>query len=120
MLLGALGLTGCAKEEGRTRYDMTLAYDPSTRTLEGEMTADIVNTSDTVRETLLFQLWANAYREGAEYRPVSDLFAPAAYYDGKSYGGIVVSDEDGTEGGGAFDVDVEGWGDYVDIPLPLD
>lgn len=34
--------------------------------------------------------------------------------------GIVVSDEDGTEGGGAFDVDVEGWGDYVDIPLPLD
>ena len=34
--------------------------------------------------------------------------------------GIEVSDEDGTEGSGGFDVDVEGWGDYVDIPLPLE
>ena len=34
--------------------------------------------------------------------------------------GVEVDDETGTEGGGAFDVDVEGWGDYVDIPLPLD
>lgn len=33
--------------------------------------------------------------------------------------GIEVSDEDGTEGGGAFDVTVEGWGEYIDIPLPL-
>lgn len=40
-------------------------------------------------------------------------------------GGIVVvqdieiSDEDGQEGSGGFDVDVEGWGDYEDIELPL-
>lgn len=33
---------------------------------------------------------------------------------------IVVSDEDGQEGGsGGFDVDVDGWGDQIDIPLPL-
>lgn len=34
--------------------------------------------------------------------------------------GIEVKDEDGQAGGGAFDVDVEGWGDYIDIPLPLE
>lgn len=34
--------------------------------------------------------------------------------------GIEVSDEDGQEGSGGFDVDVDGWGDYVDIPLPLE
>ena len=34
--------------------------------------------------------------------------------------GIEVSDEDGQAGSGGFDVDVEGWGDYVDIPLPLE
>lgn len=34
--------------------------------------------------------------------------------------GIEVSDEDGQAGEGAFDVDVEGWGEYIDIPLPLD
>ena len=98
LALGTLWLAGCSGEQERSRYAMTLEYFPETRTLEGEMTADIVNTSDTARETLLFQLWANAYREGAEYRPVSDLFAPAAYYDGASYGGIVVSDVAGAAG----------------------
>lgn len=34
--------------------------------------------------------------------------------------GIEVSDEDGMEGSGGFDVTVDGWGDYVDIPLPLE
>lgn len=34
-------------------------------------------------------------------------------------GGIEISDEEGTEGEGAFDVIVEDWGDYIDIPLPL-
>lgn len=98
MLLGALGLTGCAKEEGRTRYDMTLAYDPSTRTLEGEMTADVLNRSENALTELTFHLWPNAYREGAKYAPVSDLFAPAAYYDGKSYGSVTVRHVEGATG----------------------
>ncbi len=34
-------------------------------------------------------------------------------------GGISISDEDGKEGGSGFDVDVDGWGDYEDIVLPL-
>ena len=34
--------------------------------------------------------------------------------------GIEISDEEGLEGSGAFDVTVDGWGDYIDIPLPLD
>ena len=34
--------------------------------------------------------------------------------------GIEVTDEEGTAGEGAFDVDVDDWGDYVDIPLPLE
>lgn len=32
---------------------------------------------------------------------------------------IVVSDADGTEGSGAFEPDVEGWKDEIDIPLPI-
>lgn len=32
---------------------------------------------------------------------------------------IVVSDEDGQEGSGAFDPDVDDWEDEIDIPLPL-
>lgn len=34
--------------------------------------------------------------------------------------GLVITDEEGETGsGGGFDVNVEGWGDYIDIPLPL-
>lgn len=33
--------------------------------------------------------------------------------------GVEVSDEDGKEGSGGFDVSVDGWGEWVDIPLPL-
>ena len=33
--------------------------------------------------------------------------------------GIEVSDEDWQGGSGAFDVEVDGWGEYIDIPLPL-
>ena len=33
--------------------------------------------------------------------------------------GIEISDKEGQEGGSGFDVDVEGWGDYQDVELPL-
>lgn len=34
-------------------------------------------------------------------------------------GGIEISDEEGTEGSSGFDTDVDDWGDFIDIPLPL-
>ena len=34
--------------------------------------------------------------------------------------GLAISNDEGLEGGGSFDVDVDGWGEWVDIPLPID
>lgn len=34
--------------------------------------------------------------------------------------GLEITEDEGGGIGGGFDVDVDGWGDYVDIPLPLD
>ena len=34
-------------------------------------------------------------------------------------GGIVVTDEEGKGGSGGFDVDVDGWGEYEDIPIDM-
>ena len=34
--------------------------------------------------------------------------------------GLSISNDEGLEGGGSFDVDVDGWGEWVDIPLPID
>lgn len=33
--------------------------------------------------------------------------------------GLEITDEEGSGGGGGFDVEVDGWGDQIDIPLPL-
>ena len=32
---------------------------------------------------------------------------------------IVISEEEGKQGSGGFDVSVEGWKDYIEVPLPL-
>ena len=33
--------------------------------------------------------------------------------------GLVITDEEGSELGGGFDVDVDGWGDYEDVEIPV-
>ena len=33
--------------------------------------------------------------------------------------GIEISDEEGESGGSGFDVDIDDWGEYEDIELPL-
>ena len=96
VIFGVFGLTACTKET-RDEYTMTLVYEPSTRTLSGEMQAKLCNRTESVWETLKFQLWANAFREGAKYLPVSSAYAPAAYYEGASFGNITVTSVRGGE-----------------------
>lgn len=79
-------------------YTMTLVYEPSTRSLAGEMTVQLENRTESAWETVEFQLWPNAFREGAKYLPVSETYAPAVYYKGASFGGITLT---GIEGGEA-------------------
>lgn len=96
MLLVSPGLAACGAETP-DRYTMALIYQPETRTLSGEMTAVFYNRTDTVWETVKFQLWPNAFREGAKYLPVSEAYAPAVYYKGASFGEISVTSVDGGE-----------------------
>lgn len=102
-LLGALllpiaAVTGCKKASNeRSKYEMQLEYFPEERRLAANMRVTVPNVTGNAFEELKFQLWANAYREGAKYAPVSELYSPAAYYDGKSYGGITVTSVEGCE-----------------------
>lgn len=95
-----LPLAACGGEGPSARYDIKAEYSESEELLRCQMSVTVVNRTANAFETLPFELWANAYREGAKYRPVSELYAPAAYYDGESYGGITVTSVEG----GAFSV----------------
>lgn len=94
----AAGLAACGKGGSkRDRYTIGAAYHADTKTLTAEMKAEIANPLPMSTDEFKFQLWGNAFREGAKYAPVSALFANSAYYKGKSYGGMTVSAVDGAE-----------------------
>ncbi len=96
MLLPALCAVSCGKtEEDRTMYEIEAEYFPETRTLSAQMTVDVLCPGEEELSSLSFELWPNAYREGAQIAPVSELFTASAYYDGPSYGGIEITAVEG-------------------------
>lgn len=103
----AAALCACGKAEARNRYKIEAEYFPEERLLSAEMTVTVTNSTENPLGELKFELWANAYREGALYAPVSDLYEPSAYYDGASYGGIAIkSVSDGTFAVGGEDENI--------------
>lgn len=96
MVASAAGFTGCKKTSfTRPHYTIEGEFFPETQKLVAQMTVDVPNVTDSALESLSFELWANAYREGAAYQPVSKLYSPAAYYAGTSYGGIDIASVEG-------------------------
>ncbi len=76
------------EEESHTRYEITAEYVPESRTVTGTVKVTFENASENAFDELKFELYPNAYREGAVYRPVSTTYENAAYYAGESYGGM--------------------------------
>lgn len=90
-----LGVVGCDKKD-ETSYSIVGEYDPATNTFRGKLDLSFVNGTGTTLETLCFQLYPNAYREGASYQPIS-LAYRSAYYDKLDYGNISIKKVDGGE-----------------------
>ena len=85
----ALFAVGCGKGGGaRSRYEMTLVYEDGV--LEGTMDFTYLNNTETAIKELKFNLFPNAYRQGAKYPAVAVSASAGAYYAGKSYGGIEI------------------------------
>lgn len=85
-------------EEGRSKYQMTLAYDSQSHELSGQMTATFFNSYDNMFTSLQMHLYPNAFREGASATVVSETNAQKAYPNGESYGDIkIASVTDGSE-----------------------
>ncbi len=96
--LGAMGLSACKQEAKTARYDIRGEYFPDENKLVAEMEVSVPNQTENALDALSFELWANAYRAGAKYAPVSELYRPSAYYAGTSYGGIEISSVEGAAG----------------------
>ena len=88
----------CQKiQNGHSRYEIIAEYVPENRTLRGTMKVTFENTTNNKLDVLKFQLYPNAYRENALYRPVSTAMHKNAYYEGESYGEMVISSVNGAK-----------------------
>ena len=92
------GFGGCSKKtEIRGRYEMNVEYSPENAMLTGTTKVVYENCGNNEISELKFQLYPNAYRKDAVYKPVSKTYESAAYYGGESYGEMVISSVNGAK-----------------------
>lgn len=96
----ALQFAACApSEDGNSdKYDIFVIYDSENRTVTGTAELNYFNDTENELNDLKFNLFGNAYREGALYQPVSATYETAAYYAGKSYGGMEITNVENCAG----------------------
>ncbi len=108
VLLSAAVFPSCSPEPAPpSGYTIAAEYFPSEHKLTGDMTVRFSNETELVFDELKFQLWPNAFREGAKYAPVSSLYL-SAYYRGMSYGEIDITGLSGAKSfsGGGEDANI--------------
>ncbi len=101
LLIAATAATvaACSKRQKRiSEYNIFASYDSETRTLKGTVDFKYYNDTDNEISDLKFNLYGNAFREGAKFSPVSQSYANKAYYAGTSYGSMTVEEVENCAG----------------------
>ena len=90
---GVVSLTACGggTDANATVYDVLAIYEPDERTVTGTVDLNFYNSTDNELSDLKFNLYGNAFREDAKYKPVSQTYENKAYYAGKSYGAMEIT-----------------------------
>lgn len=95
---GLFSFSSCKKQEKvGSRYEITAEYLPQNGTLAGTAKVTFENCSEREISVLKFQLYPNAYRKDAIFKPVSKACESQAYYEGESYGEMVISSVNGAK-----------------------
>ncbi len=93
-LAAVMTFTGCKKESATalSSYDIFASYDAEKETLTGTVDFTYYNDTDNEIDSLKFNLFGNAFREGAAIKPVSAAYSSKAYYGGASYGNMEITE----------------------------
>ncbi len=74
----------CKSKQERSCYDIECSFDGEK--LSGIESVTFYNDTENVFKELKFNLFMNAYREGAKYSPISEKDQASCYYMGNSFG----------------------------------
>ena len=84
-----LPLFGCESGNSRTTYEIDCEFDG--QSVIGTEKIVYYNDTDNAFSELKFNLFANAFRKGAAYSPVSAQYYYGSYKWGESYGGMEIT-----------------------------
>ncbi len=89
----ALPFAACGGDEAEDicSYEIYAAYDQDAQTLTASCAFGYYNNTENEITALKFNLYGNAYREGALYSAVSENYTAKAYYNGESRGEMEIT-----------------------------
>ncbi len=91
-------IVGCKREEkSHIAYEIAVEYSPEGGTLAGTTKLTFENGTEGEISLLKFNLYPNAYRKDALFRPVAKSLEAEGYYEGESYGEIVITSVNGSK-----------------------
>ena len=79
---------GCGQSVSRTTYEIDCEFDGER--VSGTERVSFFNSTDNTFKELKFNLFANAFRKGAKYSPISAQYYHQAYKWGESFGGAEI------------------------------
>ena len=82
-------LSSCKNTDQRSLYELNFKYNEDK--IDGKLSYKFVNTYNTTFYHLVFNLHANAYKQGAINRPTTATTEARAYPNGISYGDITIN-----------------------------
>ena len=89
ILLSSVTVFGCnTSKKAEIEYNIEASLDGNI--LSGKMDLYYTNSCENVIKELKFNLYANAYRDGAKYSPIGVGYISKAYIDGLNYGNIEI------------------------------
>lgn len=96
----ACALTACSGKSGDkiSSYNIFIIYDEEAQAVSGTVDFTFYNSGDNQFSDLKFNLYGNAFREGATYSPVSESYRVRAYYAGESFGGMEITNVENCAG----------------------
>lgn len=93
LTMSILLFTACKtdREKERCLYEINAVFDEQEMSVDAIMNFTYVNTSENSINELKFNLFANAYREDADVKPISSQKASKAFPNGVSYGNMSIN-----------------------------
>ncbi|MBQ7339720.1 MAG: M1 family metallopeptidase [Clostridia bacterium] len=78
----------CGQKTARSSYEIECKLVDNL--IEGKEKVTFYNNTENSFTSLKFNLFANAFREEAKYKPIADQYYNRAYYSGESYGDMQI------------------------------